>query len=623
MSKREKHTAILGISAYYHDSAAALVIDGVSVAAAHEERFTRIKQDATFPKHAVEYVLSSQGYTIDDLTAVVFYDKPILKFERLLDTYHNFAPKGIISFVQSMPLWLKQKLFTRKDLENELISLGGVGVAQIPLLFSEHHVSHMASAFYPSPFKEAAILTVDGVGEWATTTIGYGSGKDMKILCEMHFPHSLGLLYSAGTYFCGFRVNSGEYKLMGLAPYGEHGGERTEQFKKKIKEELISLKDDGSLFLNMRYFAFATELTMIHADRWEKLFGMPCRTPESDLLQSYMDFALALQEVTEEIMLRLARTAQELTGSRNLVLAGGVALNCVANAKIIQENIFDHVWIQPAAGDAGGALGAALGAYHLWGEKERISHIGPDGMSGSYLGPEYSELDIDIVVKKFDAVATRYTSIEMLVSEVAHLLSKGSVIGWMQGRMEWGPRSLGNRSILADPRLPDMQKKLNLKIKYREGFRPFAPVVREEDSSEYFEITRPDPYMLTTAPVKKERRLPKSPPTASVLERLYQARSDIPSVTHLDYSARVQTVSKETNQPLWKLLTAFKEVAGCGVLVNTSFNVRGEPIICTPEDAYQCFMNTEMDYLVIGTTLFKKENQPEINTLALRKYAPD
>lgn len=512
-----------------------------------------------------------------------------------------------------MPLWIKEKLFMRGNIWKELERVnGGKIIKYPPLLFTEHHLSHAASAFYPSPYEKAAILTVDGVGEWATTTICKGEGKDITILKEMHFPHSLGLLYSAFTYYCGFKVNSGEYKLMGLAPYGHNGSARVLEFKKKILEDLISLKDDGSLTLNMSYFTFATGDRMCDDRKWSNLFGIPRRPAESLLTQEHSDMALAIQEVTEEAMIRLAKTAKKLTNTDHLVIAGGVALNCVANEKVREAGIFKDVWIQPAAGDAGGALGAALAGYHIWANEKRIvSNKGSDGMQGSYLGPEFSDIDTMRVVRKYDASFKKYDNFDDLLNDVAGFLSMGSVVAWMQGRMEWGPRALGNRSILGDPRNPDMQKKLNLKIKQREGFRPFAPSVLTEDVSQYFETDKFSPYMLFTAPVKKSRRKPLASVYKPLFERLYTERSDLPSVTHLDYSARIQTVSKETNEKYWKLILAFKKKTDYSVIVNTSFNVRNEPIVCSPEDAYRCFMSTEIDYLVIGNFVFDKKTQPK------------
>ncbi|MDE2071660.1 MAG: carbamoyltransferase [Patescibacteria group bacterium] len=602
--------AMLGISAYYHDSAAALIIDGRVVAAAHEERFTRKKHDDSFPANAVRWVLDEYGLKPSDLAAVVFYDKPLLKFERLLEMYHRYAPRGVGSFVAAMPVWIKDKLFIRGHIRKELEKLEGGKLKNLTLLFPEHHLSHAASAFYPSPFDEAAILTVDGVGEWATTVIGHGSGKDISLVAEMRFPHSLGMLYSAFTYYCGFKINSGEYKLMGLAPYGRKGSARVEEFRRKIFDTLIDLKEDGSLLLNMSYFTFATTLRTVDDRKWEALFGIPPRAQESPITESYMDMALAIQEVTDEVMVRLARTAKKLTGSRNLVLAGGVALNCTTNQKIRDAGLFDRVWIQPAAGDAGGALGAALAAEHVYFDgPRRMEKEEFDAMQGAFLGPEYSELDVERMARRFGAVYTRVAD-EALYKEVAARIACGQVVGWMQGAMEWGPRALGNRSILADPRSPDMQKKLNLKIKYRESFRPFAPSVLEEDAAEYFETAEPSPYMLFVAPVKEDRRTEGAPADAPLSERLNALRSDIPCVTHLDYSARLQTVSKKTNPRYWALINEFKKQTGYGLVVNTSFNVRGEPIVMTPEDAYRCFMNTEMDCVVIGSCIFDKQDQP-------------
>ena len=600
--------AILGISAYYHDSAAALIVDGDIVAAAHEERFTRKKQDSTFPVHAVNYVLAEAGLQLSDINAVVFYDKPYVKFERLLETYHSFAPRGLKSFLSGIPVWIKEKLLTRHNLRKELEAIGG----HCPqLIFPEHHLSHASSAFFPSPYDEAAILTLDGVGEWATTTIGLGQGSQIKILKQLDFPHSLGLLYSAFTYYCGFKVNSGEYKLMGLAPYGTQDSERVLAWKEKIYDQLVDVREDGSFLLNMDYFDYATGLTMCNNDAWEQLFGIPRRQSEASLDQSYMDMALAIQEVTEEIVLKLAQTAKDLTGCKYLVLAGGVALNCVANGKLLRSGLFDDIWIQPASGDAGGALGAALAGWHIWMGKPRTPAV-PDQMKGALLGPEFSEQEIRRAVRRYKAPYTVYQDFNQLCSEVAGLLSTGHVVGWFQGRMEYGPRALGNRSILGDPRKPDMQKKLNLKIKYREGFRPFAPSVLEECNSEFFELDRPSPYMLLVAPVQSQRRqpLPDNYSELSLYDRLYHLRSDVPSITHVDYSARVQSVNKETNPRYWTLINSFRELTGFGVVVNTSFNVRGEPIVCSPEDAYRCFMGTEMDYLVMGDFLFEKATQP-------------
>jgi carbamoyltransferase len=601
--------AILGISAYYHDSAAAVLIDGEIAAAAHEERFTREKHTSEFPLHAVRYVLEETGLQLQDLAAVAFYDKPYLKFERLLETYHGFAPVGLKSFVTAMPVWIKEKLLMRSLLKEELAK---IGPAKVHLEFPEHHLSHAASAFYPSPFDEAAILTLDGVGEWATTTIGKGTGKDIEVRRELDFPHSLGLLYSAFTYYCGFKVNSGEYKLMGLAPYGHPEAAQTREFADKIRDNIVDVRNDGSILLNMAYFDFATGLTMCKDDKWTKLFGVPRRDQEGRLTQDYMNMAYAIQQVTEDIVLGLARTAKELTGCRNLTLAGGVALNCVANGKLLRTGLFDDIWIQPAAGDAGGAVGAAYAAWHIGRGRPRAVRADPDGMSGAYLGPEFGADEIRRTVKRYRAVAQRYDDFDDLCKVTAGLLEKGMVVGWFQGRMEYGPRALGNRSILGNPCLAETQKKLNLKIKYREGFRPFAPSVLEEDIAEYFDLDRPSPYMLLVAPVQPKRRnpLPEGYDRMAMYERLYHQRSDVPAITHIDYSARIQSVSRKTNERFWKVIRAFKDLTGFGLVVNTSFNVRGEPIICTPEDAYRCFMRTEMDYLVMENFLLDKKAQP-------------
>jgi carbamoyltransferase len=600
---------VLGLSAFYHDSAAALVVDGDIVAAAHEERFSRQKHDSAFPRHAIAYVLDEAGLELRDITAVSFYDKPYLKFERLLETYHSFAPRGLKSFLSAIPVWIKEKLFMRQMLREEFEKLGWPNPK---LLFPEHHLSHAASAFYPSPFSEAAILTLDGVGEWATCTIGMGKENRIEILRELDFPHSLGLLYSAFTYYCGFKVNSGEYKLMGLAPYGTPGSSQVEKWKGLILSEMVDLRRDGSFLLNMDYFNYATGLTMCVDGKWEKLFGLPRRKSETELNQYYMDLALAIQEITEEIVLQLAKTAQEFTKSDYLVMAGGVALNCVANGKLLRSGLFKDIWIQPASGDAGGALGAALAGWHLHLDKPK-KNVGLDSMKGTLLGPEYSARDILKVARRYKAPYQVYDDYDTLCRDVVILLEAGQVVGWFQGRMEYGPRALGNRSILGDARRPEMQKKLNLKIKYREGFRPFAPSVLEECISEFFELDRPSPYMLLVAQVREERRkpLPEEYHTLPIYDRLYHLRSDVPAITHIDYSARIQSVSKEVNPRYWQLIDTFRQRTGYGVIVNTSFNVRGEPIVCTPEDAYRCFMGTQMDYLVMGDFLFKKEEQPQ------------
>ena len=601
---------ILGISAFYHDSAAALIKDGKIIAAAQEERFTRKKHDASFPFHAVQYCLDFEGISLDELEAVAFYEKPLLKFERLLETYYAFAPKGIGSFVTSMPVWLKEKLFLKKLIHEQLKKVGDYDKRKIKLLFPEHHLSHAASAFYPSPFENSAILTVDGAGEWATASICKGEGNQIRILKELKFPHSLGLLYSAFTYYLGFRVNSGEYKLMGLAPYGN--AENALRYEDLIKKDLIQIYDDGSLWLNQKYFSYATALKMTDEKRWEKLFGFPVRKPESTLEQMHCDLGLAIQHITEEVLLKMAKEAKKITGCDNICLAGGVALNCVANGKLRKENIFKNIFIQPAAGDAGGAPGAALAAYHIYFEKQRHVESGKDGMQGTYLGPDYDNRDIERMAKKSKAIYDYESSFELLCDKVAALLNEGKIIGWMQGRMEFGPRALGGRSILGDARNPEMQKKLNLKIKYRESFRPFAPSVLAEDCAAYFDEAGPLPYMLMVANIheKRKKSLPENYQQMDIREKLYQLRSDIPAVTHIDFSARVQTVHQETNPKYHQLISAFKKLTGYSLLVNTSFNVRGEPIVCSPEDAYRCFMRTEMDYLVVGNYLFEKTKQP-------------
>jgi carbamoyltransferase len=603
--------AILGISAFYHDSAAALLVDGRIVAAAQEERFTRKKHDSSFPIHACRYVLQEAGLNYGDLSAVAFYEKPFLKFERLLETYHAFAPTGFVSFLSAMLAWIKEKLFMRRMLRERLAELGD---GKVPTYFPEHHLSHAASAFYPSPFPEAAILTVDGVGEWATTTIGRGRGKDIEILQELQFPHSVGLLYSAFTYYTGFAVNSGEYKLMGLAPYGNPDSQRTQEFKKKIETELVDIRKDGSVVLNMDYFEYATGLKMANEEKWTQLFGVPRRKPESEISQVYMDMALAIQQVTEDIVLRLAHTARQLTGCKDLVMAGGVALNCVANGKILRAGIFEDLWIQPAAGDAGGAVGAAYAVWHIHSGNERKINGPRDTTEGSYLGPEFSDKEIRHAMERYGAKARYYEDFHGLASDASAKLKDGNVVGWFQGRMEFGPRALGNRSILGDARNPEMQKKLNLKIKYREGFRPFAPSVLEEDIADYFELDRPSPYMLLVAPIRGDKKipLPAGYHDKPLYERLYFLRSDLPAITHIDYSARVQSVSKDTNPRYWELIQEFKKLTGYGLIVNTSFNVRGEPIVCTPDDAYRCFMRTEMDFLVVGNYLLDKKDQPAL-----------
>ncbi len=604
---------ILGISAFYHDSAAALTIGGKVVAAVQEERFTREKHTPDFPVNAIKYCLEFAGLEIDDLDAVVFYDKPLLKFERLLETYNSFAPKGVISFAKAIPVWIDEKMFLKKMIKEGLSEIGAYDKKKLKLLFPEHHLSHAASAFYPSSFNESAILTIDGVGEWSTTTIGLGKGNDIKILRELNFPHSVGLLYSAFTYFLGFTVNSGEYKLMGLAPYGNPEAKETYLFEDIIKKNLVDIKDDGSIWLDQQYFNYATGLRMIYDDKWAKLFGFPKRDGEGELQQAHCNLALAIQRVTEEIVLKMAREARRITGSENLCMAGGVALNCVANGKIQKEGIFKNIFIQPAAGDAGGALGAALAVNNMYFNEVRPMDTDQDQMQGAYLGPDYSDKEIELMSRKSSAVYHKYDNRDELNTFIAARLAEGNVTGWFQGRMEFGPRSLGNRSILGDARNPEMQKKLNLKIKYREGFRPFAPSVLAEDVENFFDLNVISPYMLLVAPVKESRRnkLPDNYSEMSLWDRLYYKRSDIQSITHIDFSARIQTVHKETNRAYWELITAFKKQTGLGLLVNTSFNVRGEPIVCTPEDSYRCFMCTDMDYLVINNYVYCKTEQPD------------
>lgn len=601
---------ILGISAFYHDSAAAFLEDGHIIAAAQEERFTRVKHDAGFPSSAIAYVLEESGYHLSDLDAIVFYDKPFLKLERLLESYLSYAPRGIRSFIMAMPVWLKEKMFLKRMIRQSLEEMGYEGVKNIPLLFPEHHLSHAASAFYPSPFEEAAILTIDGVGEWATASISKGHGGSITLLKELNFPHSLGLLYSAFTYFLGFKVNSGEYKLMGLAPYGVPGSDRVERYKTIIYDRLVRLNEDGSIWLNQAYFSYTTGLRMVPDKKWAALFGMPRRTDEAELSPEQADLALAIQEVTEEIVLKMAQHAKEITGATKVCMAGGVALNCVANGRLHRSGIFEDVYIQPAAGDAGGALGAALAAHYIYFEQNR--KLDGDQMKGSYLGPAYHATHIRRALKPYGAVSQAYQRPE-LFDVVAEYLAQGMVVGWFQGRMEFGPRALGARSILGDPRRSDMQKKLNLKIKYRESFRPFAPSVLPEDAREYFGLNHPSPYMLLVYPVQEQHRneLPDAFHDMSLRDKLAVERSDVPAITHIDFSARVQTVHTEYNADYAALLEAFKVKTGIGMLINTSFNVRGEPIVCTPADAYACFMDTEMDVLVLDQYVLLKSDQPE------------
>ena len=604
---------VLGISAFYHDSAAALVIGGRIIAAAQEERFTRDKHTPDFPVQAVKYCMEEAGLEIDDLDAIVFYDKPLLKFERLLQTYYSFSPKGLVSFLKAIPVWINEKMFLKKMIHEGLKEVGAYDKKKVKMLFPEHHLSHAASAFYPSSFKESAILTIDGVGEWCTASIGLGKGEKIELLREMEFPHSVGLLYSAFTYYLGFTVNSGEYKLMGLAPYGNEHADQTKEFIKKIKSELIDIKEDGSVWLNQKYFNYATGLRMVHDQKWKELFGVARREGESELEQVHCNLAIAIQKVTEEIVILMAKEAKRQTNSDYLCMAGGVALNCVANGKLLEENIFKEIYIQAASGDAGGALGAALAVSHMYFEEERVIDYSYDQMNGTYLGPDYSEKEIQSMNKRTNARYKKYDDFSDLTTFAASKLAEGNVVGWFQGRMEFGPRALGNRSILGDARNPEMQKKLNLKIKYREGFRPFAPSVLAEDAREYFDLQADSPYMLVVAPVKESRRLklPDNYNDLPLWERLYHQRSDLQSITHLDFSARVQSVYKETNPRYHALIQEFKNQTSYGLVVNTSFNVRGEPIVCTPYDAFRCFMSTEMDYLVVGDFVYTKTEQED------------
>ena len=597
MARNDSLMKILGISCFYHDSAAALVVDGNIIAAAQEERFTRVKHDASFPMRAIEFCLKTAGITADQLDHVVFYEKPLIKFDRLLESYLAYAPLGISQFMQAIPVWLKEKLWIPDIIEKKLSFKGAI-------LFVPHHESHAASAFYPSPFSQSAFLTMDGVGEWDTASFGIGHGNQIEVIASERFPHSLGLLYSAFTYYAGFRVNSGEYKLMGLAPYG------TPAYAGKIFDELIDLKEDGSFKLNMKYFAYCYGLRMVNA-RFEALFGGPARKPEASIEQRHMDIAASIQKVTEEIVLRMSRHIHKVTGLNNLCLAGGVALNCVSNGRLLREGSFKNVWIQPASGDAGGALGAALAVWYKYCGNKRFAAQDQDSQKGSLLGPSYSDNETEAFLKNNRIPYKKYGYSELPLI-VAELVAKGNVIGWFQGAMEFGPRALGNRSILGDSRDPQMQSKMNLKIKYRESFRPFAPSVLAEKASEWFDLNGESPYMLLAVPVKDTQRLSgnngKEP---EGLARLAVRRSRIPAVTHVDYSARVQTVKRQDNPLYYDLISAFDRKTGCPVLINTSFNVRGEPLVCSPQDAYACFMRTEMDFLVLGClVLDKKEQKP-------------
>jgi carbamoyltransferase len=591
---------ILGISAFYHDSAACLVKDGEILSAAQEERFTRKKHDHNFPQKAIEFCLNDAGITANQLDLVAFYDKPFLKFERLLETYLTFAPVGIKSFIKAMPLWIKEKLWMKELVKDKMEYSGKI-------IFPEHHESHAASAFYPSPYNNAAILTMDGVGEWTTTSYGIGNGNDVRLLADIKFPHSLGLLYSAITYYTGFKVNSGEYKVMGLAPYGEP------KYKKMFYDHLIDVKEDGSFRMNMEFFNYCQGLTMTNG-KFNKLFGGPPRKPESKLTQKEMDLARSLQEVTEEIVLKLGKHVYKETGLKNLCLAGGVALNCVANGRLLRESPFENIWIQPAAGDAGGALGAALIGWYKYHNNPRTADEKTDSQKGSYLGPSFSEEEIQKFIESNQLSVKKYNDNE-LIEEVANLIGSEKVIGWFDGKMEFGPRALGSRTIIGDARSPKMQATMNMKIKFREGFRPFAPSVLYEKVNDYFELGKESPYMLLTADVKKERRVSMTDEQQKKwgIDKLNVVRSDIPAITHVDYSARLQTVHKETNPRYYKLISKFEEKTGCAVIINTSFNVRGEPIVCSPEDAYKCFMRTDMDHLVLGNYILNKEDQKPLD----------
>jgi len=603
---------ILGISAFYHDSAAAIVVNGKTIAAAQEERFTRSKHTPDFPKNAIKYCLEESGLSIDELDAIVFYDKPFLKFERLLETYYAFVPKGLISFLKAIPVWVNEKLFLKKKIYDGLKDIAPYNKKELQLLFTEHHLSHAASAFFASPHQKSAILTIDGVGEWSTATIGIGEDNNISIKKEMHFPHSVGLLYSAFTYFLGFKVNSGEYKLMGLAPYGNPSAQETKDFIYTIKTNLVDIKDDGSIWLNQNHFNYAVGLKMAKNKNWQTLFGFPIRKANDEIKQHHCNLALAIQKVTEEIVIKMAIETKRITNCDNLCLAGGVALNCVANGKLLKQNLFKNIYIQPASNDSGCALGAALAANYMYFKEIRTVDGQNDHMEGYFLGPKFSNNTVDKMNIKANAVSHVYDNFNQLSAHVAQKITEGNIIGWFQGRMEFGPRALGNRSILADPRNPEMQKKINLKIKYREGFRPFAPSVLKEDVQNYFDISSPSPYMLLTAPVNEERRKTtvNNYQNLSLSEKLYKERSDIQSVTHVDFSARIQTVDKNTNPKYWELISEFKKITADSLLINTSFNVRGEPIVCTPEDAYRCFMSTDMDYLVINDFVYCKTEQP-------------
>jgi len=613
---------ILGISAYYHDAAAAIVKDGVVIAAAQEERFTRIKHDENFPINAIAFCLKEAVIEIDELDAVVFYDKPFLKFERILETYLAYAPVGFLSFLKAIPVWIKEKLFLKKKIKTELAAIGGYDIRKLILLFTDHHLSHAASAYYPSAFTDSAVLTIDGVGEWTTTSIYKATGNTLTALKEMHFPHSVGLLYSAFTYFLGFKVNSGEYKLMGLAPYGNAEDEQTKQFKKIIEEKLCIIYDDGSILLQQKYFNYATGFKMVKDESWQELFGMKKRNPDDNLEQQHCNLALAIQQVTEDIVIQLAVTAKSITNSNNLCLAGGVALNCVANGRLQALNIFENIYVQPAAGDAGGALGAALAGYHIYFDQPKKEIVSYDNLQGAYLGPSFTNEEIIYACKK-TKLEYIFQEDDLLNKNIAAKINEGKIIGWFKGRMEFGPRALGNRSILADPRNAEMQQKLNLKIKFREGFRPFAPAVLAQKANAIFDIEKPSPYMLMVNQVKNQKPLPAGYHKFSLTQKLQFTKSDLPAITHADGSARIQTVHEATNAKFWNLITAFEQLTGCPVLVNTSFNVRGEPIVCTPAEAIDCFLHTEMDILVMENIVVEKEKQAIVPFTNNRVFTED
>lgn len=615
---------ILGISAYYHDSAACLIYNNEIIAAVQEERFTRIKQDHAFPINSIKYCLNQANIEISNLEAIVYYEKPFLKFERLLSSYYHFAPAGLRSFLKAMPIWIKEKLLIKDEIKSQLKKIENFNPKRLKIKFSEHHLSHAASAYYPSGFESAAILCVDAVGEWASASIAEGKNGKLKILKELQYPNSLGLLYSAFTYFLGFVVNSGEYKLMGLAAYGIDNSETTKKYKKLIRENLVEIKEDGSIKLNMKFFGFATSLKMIKTKKWEKLFGIKIRKANQNINQNHCDLALAIQQITEEIVVNMAKEAKRITKEENLCFAGGVALNCVANSAILNSNIFKNIFIQPAAGDAGGALGAAL-AYAYLQKNASFSPSSFDKMKASLLGPEFSNAEIFKTLRKYKANYKFFENNEDLYEFTANMLNDAKVIGWFRGKMEFGPRALGNRSIIADARNAEMQKKLNLKIKFREGFRPFAPAVLAEDIEKYFDIKKSSPYMLFTAKVNENIRLklPENYKELEVFPKLYTLRSSIPAVTHCDFSARIQSVDKQSNPDFYNLISKFNELTGTSLIINTSFNVRGEPIVCSPEDAFKCFMRTEMDILILENFVLLKENQNIENINLKEKFKLD